>query len=314
MKDAPIGKEFSDLARDKGLTHIKLSPIDYSTFRFTERTREEGEKESNIWEDYVYGLLSGKLSSEEVSGTILKAAPEEIAELLNKAAQEQKSDESYDRVIASYMSSKGSSRLKGEAASKLFKLIDNLSPDLKNDFLSRSFEHISTDTSQAESIFSGMSREKLQETIEFMNKHASSVPTALKNIMNRLGSIQSERKFSFDILAGNTSVVHDIEIGSNLVGMFTEETFHRFVGDDYRKQLDKMIRNSAPRILLELEEVKEDCNEDIIDRITSEVMLEVLDTDIISAKDYLDVLTRLSEISEELVNTGRFEDVLNIYN
>jgi len=314
MKDAPTGKEFTDLARERGLAHIHLSPIDYDSFRFVEGTRAEGKTAGDIWEDYVYGLMSGKLTSDDVSGAFLKASPEELASILNEAMPKHHGAESYDKVITSYLTGKDKLQMRPDAANKLFKLIDNLNPDIQKQFLARTFDRISGDTTQAQEMLASMSADKLEETINFFNKHASMVPTALRNVMNRLGSIKSDKPFRFDMLMGKTSVVHDIEISEGLTSLFTEDTFKQFVKSDYQKQLETMIRTAAPRIMTEVAELKTDCNEDMVDQIASEVMLEVLDTDIITPKDFLEVLTRLCELSEELVDTGRFEEVLNIYN
>ena len=57
-----------------------------------------------------------------------------------------------------------------------------------------------------------------------------------------------------------------------------------------------------------------DCHDDVVERVMSEVMLEVLGSDIVTGPEFLKILTRLSELCQTFVSTGRFEETLLVYN
>jgi len=102
-KDVPVGKAFIELAEKKGLTHIKLSPLDISKFGFIEGSFREKASDVKIWEDYIYGLLEGRLSDSDAEGVILGLPPEVIADFINREMDEDTSEVSYDKVITTYL-------------------------------------------------------------------------------------------------------------------------------------------------------------------------------------------------------------------
>jgi hypothetical protein len=320
LKDGPSGKELIEQAEKSGINHIRFSPIDYSTFRFVEDAVSTGDSEDGIWKDYVYGLLSGKLTGEDYAGGILSIPPEKIAEIINKtgADGEIRGDaqtESYDRVITSYLRSKGEEKLSPASMDKLFLLIDNLNPNIKKQFLSKTFENISVDIPTVENMLRDMTADGFEQIVRIFAEHDSMVPDTLKNVIDKLTSIKADASFGFDMLYHDSAVVHDIELGEELMGLFDEDHFKSFVSSEYQGDLDKMLKaKQFSDREVSIEELNAEGREDVIDKVTSEVMLEVLEADIITRDDYLNVLTKLSEFAKEFVETGRFEEALAIYN
>ncbi len=141
MAEPPTGKAFTDAALDNGIHHLKLNPIDFSSFKFMEdELRGDGKgkgSKKDIWEDYVYGLLHGNLAVGDASGILLKAPPKELAEYIEKVVDEDESIDktAYDRVVTSYISARGDMELSPDGLKKLVDVMDNLSADKKAQFL-----------------------------------------------------------------------------------------------------------------------------------------------------------------------------------
>jgi len=83
-QDTPLVRELVELA-EKEISHIRLSPIDVGNFCFVEGTQRSGTACGDIWEDYVYGLLEGKLGEGDGMQGILSIPPETVAEMVNTA-------------------------------------------------------------------------------------------------------------------------------------------------------------------------------------------------------------------------------------
>ncbi|MEW6108282.1 MAG: HEAT repeat domain-containing protein [Nitrospirota bacterium] len=311
-KDSPSGKAFSECAKNKNIRHIVLTPVDFSIFRFVEGAQKFDGKTPNIWEDYVYGLLEGKLGGEE-EGAILTIPPEYVASYINAAMKDDRGEEAYDRVITSYIRKKEKLNLSSESLNKFFLFIDNLNPELKSQFLMRSRSHFSKNVGEAEKIIENMTSEDFQRISRLLTENSSVIPNALKNLIDKLTSIKKTDARYFDFFYDNTAILHDIEIDGNISKLFGEDHFNVFVSEDYSKTLEKMLK-SAPSGGPDPGIVKSECDEEHTDKIALEIMLELLDADSITDEEYLAIITKLSDFINVFMSTGRFEEILEIYN
>jgi hypothetical protein len=108
--------------------------------------------------------------------------------------------------------------------------------------------------------------------------------------------------------------VHDIEIDGNMQALFEEDSFQEYVSDEYKDNLWEMLRKKVPQNKSMLDKLIAECNEVIVDRVASHNMIEVLESGRIDRNNYLNIVTRLVEQFGIFIDTGRFEDALNIYN
>jgi hypothetical protein len=317
MEDAPNGAEFVDLVGQKGIVHIKPRPIDLSSFKFLEGSLREGGVggygEAALWKEYVTGLLEGKIL-EKQPDMLLSIPPEDIADIINTAVPEEIDEEAYERVVSQYVRrSGGELRLSPETTKKLFLLIDNLSEGLKEQFLSKTFEHVSKNEAEVDKVLSELTPDSFHSIVKFFNEFSSSMPSTLKKVIEKLSVTKVDKGFEFDNMTGNTAIVHDIEISDNMKSLFEEESFKNYVSDDYKDSLWTMLKKSVPQNKVMLEKLTHDCTDEIVDRVASQSMIEVLEFEDISRDDYLTVVTRLTDHAKLFLDTGRFADVLDIY-
>ncbi len=128
-------------------------------------------------------------------------------------------------------------------------------------------------------------------------------------------SEQGQSQFRFDADVDGGGVVHDILISNAVTGFFKDPYISTFTSPDFRRDLAQQLERAARAGLgAELAQAKRAFLEGLDETAVSEIMLEVIQSEVVSQKDYLKVLTRLTEISKALVDRGRFEAVLNIYN
>ena len=319
MADPPAGKAFTDAARDRGIHRLKLNPIDYSSFKFMEdelRGGSDGKgSKMDIWEDYVYGLLHGNLAVGDASGILLKAPPKELAEYIEKVVDEDESLDktAYDRVVASYMSTKGEMKLSPERLKNLVGIMDNLSKEKKEQFLDRAMDQAGKDIHQVESVLKDMTSKDLSSVTKFFNEHASRIPPSFKNVIDKFSELTAEKDFVFDITAGKSSVVHDIELDDEMASLFDDDHYKTFVSDEFQSQLDSLMKVKVKAVDMGIKELVTDVKDDVIDRVTSDIMLEVMDLNDIETEEFMKLLTTLAKMAGDFVDTGRFEEALNIY-
>lgn len=312
-KDVPIGKALVEVAEKKGLRHISLSPLDASKFGFIEDSVREDDADGKIWEDYVFGLLEGRLADSEAEGIILTIPPEDIASFMNEKMAEDVPEKTYDRVITTYLRKKEDSGYKRELFNRFISMVHNLSPGLKQQFLKRAFSYPSIDADESERLFSDLTEDDVEKVMKVFSEHTSLIPESLRNLIGKLTTAKKESGF-FDMLVSEKAIVDDVEIDENVIRLFGEDGFRTFVTEEYQEELERMLRGIDTQKSFILDEVKRDCSDETVDRIASEVMVELLESDSTGREDYLKILTGLSLLVNDFLETGRFQEITDIYN
>jgi hypothetical protein len=310
-QDGPSGKELAELA-GRDMVHISFSPIDLSKFFFVEGMQRDEGARGNIWEDYVYGLLEGKLSGDD-GPDILSIPVETVADAVNTGVSAQTGEETYDRVITAYMRKKDESRISRETFDKFFSFIERLRPEIKRQFLARTGARLSEDIGKVENVISEMSPESFQKVAELFTEHDSFIPVNMKNLIDKLASIKQTKTSYFDFFYQQSAVLDDIELGDEVIQLFGEDHFHSYVSREYQKELEQML--AAKTIdRSSFSAFNKECAEEAIDSAVLDIMLELLYTDFITSEDYLKIITRLSDFMHVFLDTGRFEEILEAYN
>src|ERR1700690_1992365 len=75
-----------------------------------------------------------------------------------------------------------------------------------------------------------------------------------------------------------------------------------------------MLKGPRKKLLRPAASIEQDCGKNVIDKKYSDLVIEVLAPDITTRQDYLVLLTKISEIVNDFVDTGRFLEISDIYN
>ena len=309
----PTGKALLENAEKKGLRHIRLSIMDLSNFSFVEGSFRPGALETKFWEDYVYGLLQGRLSDNEADGIILNIPPEQIASIMNSRMSEDSPDETYDSVISTYLKRKGQLKLSRESFDRFLSLIHNLSPGLKSQFLKRALSRPPSENAEIEKTLAELKEEDIRNIIEVFKERSFMIPESLMNIIDKLSVVKTSGKFVSELTGKAESLIDDIEIDESIIRLL-EDRSNVFVDELYKKNLEMMLKCPEAEASPIAEDLHHDCGERVIDLTFSETTLELLEADFISREDYLNLLTKLSEIANTFLETGRFHEICYIYN
>lgn len=327
-KDPPTGKAIVEAAEEAGIARLRLSPIDHSSFQFISgKTRNTsggpgkggGGEGHDATEDYVFGLLEGKLATGPGGGggdVLIGLDQHKVAEAIEKAgAKASDKDESYDHVISAYLSKTDKGRLSPTAMQKMSAMMDNLTEETRQQFLGRASHHLASSASDVDKALRDMPASEIEKFTNLMNKSRSGLPDSLKNVIDKLSTLRpKEGKFAFDMDTSGGKLLHDIEMGDTLKTLFDEDHFENYVSQGYKSQLQSMLAIPVEVVMGQIKDLEKECHPDVVDSVTSEIMLEVISQPTIEQGDYLNVITSLTSQAIEFVETGRFDESLNIYN
>ncbi|MCX7793341.1 MAG: HEAT repeat domain-containing protein [Thermodesulfovibrionales bacterium] len=311
-KEELQGQELIESAKRRGLRHIIISPLDISKLQFLEGHLREGGIGTRVLEDYVSGLLEGRLADADAEGIILMTPPDEIADILNENLREDAPEETYERVITAYLRKKGE-RIRSDLFSKFLSLIENLNPELKKQFLKKSFSIKRLDEAEMEQIIKELTPEDLDRIMRIFEEQVSFIPETLRNLMNKLYETKGETKL-LEMIIGNKKVVHDLELDERTVMLFSEDHFDTYVPEDYIVELDAMLRGFEGKKTALSEEAIRVCDEVYTEKVISEIMIELLASGTANRDEFLQLLTRLSGYVQSFLDTGRFSEILEVYN
>lgn len=312
------GKELLELLKEKNIRNIVLNVIELSKLSFSKDAHLGGAEGArrDVWEDYVYGLIEGKLP-EGHEDEITAIPPMKMAYLINESMDEDTPDDAYDRVISNYIRKKGETRLSTESKRKLVSFMDGLKPELKVQFLSTSFRKFSMGTDEMEKVVGEMTPESFNRIVDLLGKQSSAIPETLRNLIEKLSAVKQERGFGFDFQTGvgaGSAVMDDIEIGEEIVGLFEDDHFKSYVTESYHQDILAMASRDIKSSGVNLASLDCDLVQEVIDRGVTDVILELLEWDMVSDEEFLEHITTLTKYAERFIETGNFEAVLEIHN
>jgi hypothetical protein len=311
-KELPARKELIEFYKAQHLKHVKLMPIDMTKLMFVEGAQKKDDDSSEaIWEEYVYGLLEGTLADSDSENIVFRIAPNDFAKVLNDYQAENK-EESYDRIINSYLRKKDLQELNRESFRRFMTLVENLKTDVKEQVLARVFKHPTMALENAEEALGQLAPEDIDRMFDLVKDQAT-LPKSMKNILHKLSSFRTPVAEVDDIME-ETTRLDDIEMGEKITNLFRDDQFDEFVGTDYQDDLEKMLpmhsfnKNALTQSIVTSMKPKN------IDSIFSAVILELIHYKETDRNQCLQILTRLCELVDVCLETGRFEEILKIHN
>ncbi|OGW33261.1 MAG: hypothetical protein A2X59_00560 [Nitrospirae bacterium GWC2_42_7] len=138
------------------------------------------------------------------------------------------------------------------------------------------------------------------------------VPPVLKNLIDKLSEINKDKSLSFDFLINKTAIFDDIEIDEKILTLFQEGKLHDYMSKGYKDELDRMLGQVSGRA--KDSKLNDEFSDESMDVTTMDIILEIMNSDLTDSSDYMTLITKLSELVNAFLETGRFEEILEIYN
>lgn len=305
--DLPAGQALLQLDQYKRLRHIRMNPVDASRFTFVEGVKKKPKDSGRAtWEEYVFALLEGRLAGDGAEGVILNIPPDDLAALLNNYTSVD--EQGYDRVITTYLSRKGRKGLNRESLNRFMSLVENLNPGLREQFLSRAFQHPLMNQKETAELLDQITPDDMNMLMDIFQKQVN-MPESLRNLVDKLSAVRGKAKTR----EKDISRVDDIELGKEVIDLFHEDRFSDFIDNRYQKDLENILRTRGFSASPLLDEWRNALSPAVLDREFTDVVLELLSIEDKKLEDHKRLLGRIPELTDVFLDTGRLSDVYHIY-
>lgn len=307
-----FNEDVSDSLKEYDLYNITVGFIDFSVFDFIEGKAEHGERDVPLWEQYVSGLLDGRLQTADASGFMQEISPEKLAGLINRAGPGDFKEESYDRVITSYVRRSSERAFSGKELKKLLDFINELRPELKRQFLSSVVNTASGDMGSLEKMLGDMSADDVIDLLSMINEQVVNIPEALRNLLDQFSRLNIENLKVFD--SGEGLMEDDIFLPPEVTDLMGKGDFKTFVSDSYQQEIQGLLHFDARRTNEEwMKEFENELKEEYIERDFNHILLELLLSDmpgVATKEDFEYFISVVSDQLEQFVETGQYRFVL----
>jgi HEAT repeat protein len=297
--------------RELNLIHIRAGLIDYGAFLFEEGKTSREKPAEQLWERYIYGMLEGTLNTEDMPEEFREIPPEVLARFVNTVAADDLKEETYDRVITTYMRRSSETAFSSKDLKRLLGFINGLKPELKKQFLTSSLRTFTGDMDSTDKALREVSVDEVIELLSAINEQKLAIPEALKNLLDKLSGLPQEAVESLSFESG--LLVDDIFLAPDIANLLGEASFSAFIDDAYQKEIQKLLDFKAKGVApAELREWEREYSDDAIEKDFNQALLELLLSDILSEEEYLSFVNLIRDQSVQFMWTGQYGQLLSI--
>ena len=307
-------------AAEYSLSTIRIQTVDFSKLHLTEekeiiidRTGDERKKASTIWHDFVTSLTAGTISDSEESLPFLDASqvsPVELARFLN----EQDFDETQaSSIFEQFITNQIRDISDGEFADQqdllhmdnLSQLLQNLNPEIKNQFLRAVFDHCNPkmETPKGKKILEGLGENLVLEMLNQANEEGKEISPALMSFVQKMAGLKIKEDKNFEELKTSFEGSPPEIQSDNARKLFKREDYEHFVEKEYRDMLkglsDRTNIEKTDDDTFNLEEHNKTLEDNHLDFQIARVLTAFMDEDI-EPKEYLDYSKRILSISQKI--------------
>ncbi len=291
--------------------HIDIGFVDYQKFATGDIKPDQQLQKVPIWERYIYGLLEGTLQDAAVSDEVSKIPPEILASLLNKVSDQSFKEESYEKVITTYMRSSSKSFFSGQDLKRLLDFIERLRPDLKNRFLSSAVKTFTEDTASTYQSLKKISVDDIELFLHAVNKQKITIPPVLRSLID---TFSYDARDSSDAIYLEEDLIEDKDfLPSTLAEIFDDKEENALISKDI-KEIQTLVDFDASDLKTsQLMEFDNEFNEDLIEKRFNQVVLVLMSSEIITAEDYQSLVSITKEQVTQFLWIGQYRQILDLF-
>ncbi len=294
------------------IIHVSIEPVDFSAFNLVEGESRQENSETSLWEKYVFGLLDGKLRPDDSPDVLPSIPPDRLAWLINRADMEKFREESYDRVIASYMRRSSERAFSSAELKNVMDFITHLRPELKEHFLSSAVNVLSQDLDAIEGSIGDTPSDIIIDLLNIINEQLVAIPEALKNILDKFSMLQQHISEAPYYQGG--LIEDDLLLDPEITNFLKDANFKDFVSDSYYREIQSIIIFNAQGISTDwIKEFGKECKDEHIEMIFHQIILEIVFSegpDMTSPAEFDFYIRILRDQIEQFIYTGQYKQIL----
>lgn len=267
---------------------LQVRLIDYTAFSTTEEVELERVSQQNrqqvisLWDRFIEGMIAGSIDPQGSGEDTSTIDPDLVAALIRQRQDlaEAAASDSYERSITSFLrelDQEGrASQFRTEALDKLAAFVDQLSPELRRQFLSSTFNILDAESEITEEVISHLSSEALFDALEDVNARHLTIPPAIMNLLGKLATQPGGEAGTKPVEAGGS--LSSAVLGEHLRALFQEDDPDRYIPGTYQHLLHSIVSTEEIAAVTsnEAEQLSRRLQEQSIEKQLCHISLELL--------------------------------------
>ena len=225
---------------EANIQHIKIETIDYNRFYLTEETEivpsesTKKLKSTDIWNEFVGNLLSEQLFDKTRRDRLIRMKPSEFACFLN----ERKIDpaialQNFQKIFTENYRPE----IKQQPDIRLDSLLKNLQPELRQQFLSITFDYVSRGSTE---FLENYSDDMILEMLLQANAQHKQISPSLINLLEKLSHTDGSMPINSEMIGIVNSEADSGAVKENLRKLLEHESYDNYVDDSYSAMLQRL--------------------------------------------------------------------------
>lgn len=287
--------------------YINVGFVDYRLFSRIQTKGDYNRQKISLWEKYINLSLKDRFYNEEIANEIREIPPEILATLINNKRKDMK-EETYDKVITTYMRSSKDGIFSEQDLRKVLKFIDSLAPELKKQFLSSTLKTLTKEPAITSKVLRSLNPEEITGLISTINEYRVNIPPSLINLFDRL-SLDSNEDMG-------TIYIDEEDIDTNNI-LFSDDLKSLLEAGDDENKSKEATKNIELKPLMDYDsnglktsqliDFENEFNEELIDRKFNQIVIDLMSSSLLSEKDYYILVDILKNQTEHMLWTGQYE-------
>ncbi len=233
---------FDSLLQQLQVSHIDITALDYRSLHATDEDRLEISAEAlPLWQDFLAGLLSDSLDPTfGKRSSIENFDPKIVAEILNQkfTGETEQKEQHYEKAITSFIGKLQNLDQTAELSNQLGNLINQLTPELKRQFLGSTFQNLAEHQVIGKQVLESFPPELVLESLQEVNQDRLKISDTMLNLLGKLSS-HHQGSDQQSMTSGQQQQTDDA--AQQLRTIFREEASEKFTPASYQQALDRIV-------------------------------------------------------------------------
>ncbi len=305
---------FDKLLEQQQVEHISVVLIDYDAFQANQNfSGQEPVDGSELWKSFIHGLHDGILDFGDLEDPLNLSTVADIfnQRLIGTQDEREQSSQSIGLFIENSLHKKGD-QSQTDNDKKLISLLEQLSPEAQQEFLSSAFHTLDRHRDDAPHILQKIPSHLLQNTIAGKNRQDLNLSSRLFGLINNLANTPTQI-FNRNISTKSAPLSEDM-VRARLDVLFSEERQDLYMPDSYQAALFNILGDNVIGSIPddEKEKLKYQIENQEIEQNCAAIIFEMLHEQFDPAQEE-SVQQNLLDLSRYFLDTGDFISLREIH-
>ncbi|RLB73524.1 MAG: hypothetical protein DRH07_01370 [Deltaproteobacteria bacterium] len=311
--------KFDKSLEQQRIEHISVIPIDYDAFQASlNPTENKATSADQLWEGFLHGLHSGILDFGDQDSPFDVGTVADIfnQKLVGSQAEREQSSRSVSLFIENSILQKESPQSPSDSDKKLAQLLEHLSAEAQQKFLSSAFQTLDQHRDKAPAALKKIPRHLIQNTIAGEDQHSLKLSSRMFGLINNLANSQTQefqQELQGSLKVKSEALSTDV-VRARLDVLFSEERQDMYMPDNYQSALHSILSDKFTGTIPEEEKqkLKELIEGDSAEKNCTAIIFDLIH-DQLEPEQEKAIEQNLLELSRFFLDVGDFVNLRKIH-